>query len=64
MTPATFMAQLATRAAHLFGRAAWHLTLRQGPTIRDRLASQDPDAGQVDFTPEPMKISMKVPTLD
>ena len=64
MTPATFMAQLATLAVHLFGRAARHLTRRLGPTIQDRLASQHPDAGQVDFTPEPMKIGLKVPTLD
>lgn len=64
MTPATFTTLLATRAAHLFGRAARHLTRRSGPTIRDRLASQHPDADQVDFTPEPMKIGLKVPTLD
>ena len=64
MTPATFMGQLAARAAHLFGRVAWHLTRRSGPIIGDRLASQDPDAGQVDFTPKPMKIGLKVPTLD
>jgi hypothetical protein len=64
MPLATFMAQLASRAAHLFGRAARHLTRRPGPTILNRLASRDPDAGRVDFTPEPMKIGMKVPTLD
>lgn len=64
MTFATFTAQMATRAAHLFGRAVRTLERRPGPTIGDRLASQDRDAGQVDFTPGPMRIGLKAPTLD
>lgn len=64
MTPATFKAQLAILAARLFGSAARHLTRRQRAIILYKLASRDPDADQVDFKAEPIRTTLKVPTLD